>query len=63
MAPDTPQEVICYLCDTNLTTQDDFCFGCKQPICSDCSRNMTIGGFGHDPEDHLENEDDEEDED
>lgn len=51
----------CFLCDGD-TTENDFCFGCKQPICSDCSKNESTGGFGHDPEDHLE-EDEEEDED
>lgn len=54
---------LCYLCEENPTTEDDFCFGCKESICSDCSKNMNAGGFGHDPEDHLVDEDDYEEED
>jgi len=67
MAPDTPQEVTCYLCETNLTTQDEFCHGCNQLICGDCARNENMPFGSHEPEDHLEetdwDEDDEEDED
>ena len=50
-------ELICYLCEENPTTFNDFCHGCRQYICSDCSVNMDAGGIGHDPEDHLEDED------
>ena len=54
-------ETLCYLCEENPTTQDDFCFGCKQSICSDCSKNMNTSGPGHDPDEHLEDDEDDDD--
>lgn len=49
---------LCYLCNENPTTKDNFCYGCKQLICGDCAVNQNMSFGVHDPEDHLENDED-----
>ena len=49
---------LCYLCEENPTTDENFCHGCKQPICQDCADHNPNMPFGvHDPEDHLDEDD------
>lgn len=57
-------EVTCYLCETNVTTDEDFCHGCGQSICQDCADKNSDMPFGmHDPEVHVEPEGHEDEED
>ncbi len=64
--PDEPQTTgTCHLCEVNSTTNEDFCYGCNESICSDCSVNFELPFGGHDPEDHqydpLEPDEDDDD--
>ena len=51
----------CYFCEKKCV-KDDYCHGCKQYICNDCSINCSLTG-NHNVEDHLEEEEEFEDED
>ncbi len=52
--PDGP----CYFCDADCSGVDDYCWGCNELICPDCSKNESMMG-GHDPDDHLIEEEEE----
>ena len=43
----------CYHCKESCN-EDQFCHGCKQYICEDCSKNYEMPWGGHDPDLHLE---------
>lgn len=45
----------CFNCNKEVGA-DDYCYGCTNYVCDECSLNMNAGGFGHDPEDHLDDE-------
>lgn len=64
MAPDEQPKTTgtCFLCEVNSTTDDEFCHGCQQPICNECATNENMPFGGHEPEDHSEETDWEEDE-
>ena len=53
-------ETLCYLCEETPIAKEDFCYGCKQSICEDCAVNQNMPFGRHDPEDHLD-EDEEDD--
>ena len=60
MPPNAPEDMTgtCYLCTDVPTGPDDFCYGCQQPICQDCSdKNIDIPFGVHDPEVHVEPDD------
>lgn len=41
----------CYLCGEPCD-EDDYCYGCRKYICSDCDENAVMGD--HEPEDHKD---------
>ena len=43
-------------CSTPLT-EDDYCSGCKKYICDNHTINSLVMGFGHDPQEHNEYDD------
>ncbi len=56
-----PLDGPCYHCQEQCNGVDDYCYGCTELICPDCSKNEGMMGDHH-PEDHLdESELDEED--
>lgn len=42
----------CGLCARGQLGMDNFCYGCNQFICDECSVNGSLGPV-HDPEEHL----------
>ncbi len=50
----------CFHCQEQCNGVDDYCYGCKVLICPDCSKNEGLMG-AHDPDDHLDDDNQEED--
>ena len=42
----------CGLCGVDRVTDEDFCWGCHEYVCSECSVNEETTGL-HEAEDHL----------
>ena len=55
--PDGSLKGVCFECG-DPATDDDYCFGCKSFICSECGKNWEILGHGHLREDHLRDQED-----
>lgn len=59
--PDDLTKKCCFNCSVTCD-QDEFCFGCGEYICNNCDVGFMLGK-GHDPVEHLEEEQEEEQED
>lgn len=45
----------CFNC-SKPATEEYYCSGCKSYVCDACTKDPTVMGFGHPPEDHLNEE-------
>lgn len=61
MSDETPETGECFECGIECFKDDDFCHGCGEVICGNCSVNMTVTP-GHQPEEHLDPTEEEDDE-
>ena len=46
----------CFNCDAPVD-RDYYCFGCRVYVCTECELNINMPFRDHDPNTHLENED------
>ncbi len=47
----TPTNPTCDICGVDRVDEDDFCWGCHEYICDECSVNEEVSGL-HEVEDH-----------
>jgi len=50
----------CFLCEKDVS-DGDFCYGCKEYICDDCSGGFNAPMGSHSPDDHEDACDEEDD--
>lgn len=46
------KEIVCYFCKESILTEDDFCPGCNNYVCTNCDNLCMLGP--HEIQDHID---------